>query len=217
VITVKSLFFCLALLLISGCSDKKEERAQKRDSVTETDIILPSVPKETNHTENNTTPLLPEVKTEEHVTVLTDINGTQQHLILESNRFILRESNADILLVTLFSTWCPPCRGQLPYFQTLQKKYPRRLNMLGVLVNDDANASQLKTFYDTYHIDYFVSVSSENRKITAHLVPALKLSQNFRLPLTILYKNHTYYTHYEGAVPAEMIDHDIHNALDAHP
>ena len=40
----------------------------------------------------------------------------------------------------------------------------------------------------------------------------LHLPQNFPIPLTVMYVDGKYFTHYEGSVPAEMIEYDIQQA-----
>jgi len=40
----------------------------------------------------------------------------------------------------------------------------------------------------------------------------LELPENFSIPLTVMYLNGEYFTHYEGSVPVEMIEYDIQQA-----
>jgi len=150
----------------------------------------------------------------ENTILLKSIDGETYNAVADDNHFTIHDIKYPIVLINFFSTWCPPCRGQIPYFEDLQKKYGKELFLTGILVNDDSNASELEKFYDTYHAHYFISNGGKNNELTEKVVEALKLDENFTLPLTVLYKNGEYYTHYEGAVPVEMIDHDIRTALE---
>ena len=208
-IKIKLLFLGIILLLATGCSDKKEKK-----TVSVTKIKEYNNPKEINISEQNSSNLTKISTMLESATILKSIKGETHGIVLDEDRFIINDIKAPVLLVSFFSTWCPPCRGQLPYFEDLKKKYRKDLFIAAILVNDEANATTLKTFYKKYHMDYFVSNDIENEYVSAKVAESLKIDANFILPLTVLYKNGHYYTHYEGMVPVEMIDHDIRMALD---
>ena len=44
------------------------------------------------------------------------------------------------------------------------------------------------------------------------LASTLDLPKNFPIPLTVIYVEGKYFTHYEGSVPVEMIEYDIQQA-----
>ena len=211
------LFLSLGLLLATGCSDKKEDNHATGKEVT---LPAPSQAQEYPATpeRNQTVPK----KTASEKTAkpeaeaypqLQSMTGTHYRYTIEGDRFKIHENHRPLLLINFFATWCPPCYGQIPYFEDLQKKYKEKLFVTGILVNDDSNSSSLKHFYKTYHADYFIADRGNNREITEQIIRMLHLEKNMILPLTILYKDGRYYTHYEGAVPIEMIDHDLEAAL----
>jgi len=203
VINIKPLLLSLILLFAAGCSDKKEKPVN---------ACVPS--KEVNCSERNESQISKISTMLEGSSILKSIKDETHGVMVDKNRFIINDVKQPIVLVNFFSTWCPPCRGQIPYFEDLRKKYKKELFVAGILVNDDANATKLEQFYTKYYIDYFVSNDIENEYVTAKVTEALKLDDNFTLPLTVLYKNGNYYTHYEGPVPVEMIDHDIRTAIE---
>jgi thiol-disulfide isomerase/thioredoxin len=213
VIRIKPLFLSIILLLATGCSDKKKEKSLPSKKIQASPDSKEKNNSEKNCSENNDSNCTKVSTMLKGTTILKSIKDETHSVILDENRFILNDVKKPIVLVNFFSTWCPPCRGQLPYFEDLQKKYKKDLFIVGILVNDDANATQLEKFYKKYHMGYFVSTNIENEYITTKAAKALELDENITLPLTILYKNGNYYTHYEGVVPVEMIDHDIHTAL----
>ena len=213
-IRIKPLFLSIILLLATGCSDKKEEKSLPVKKIQAYPDPKEQNISEQNCSENNGSNLTKISTMLESATILKSIKDETHGVMLDRDRFIVNDVKQPIVLVNFFSTWCPPCRGQLPYFENLQKKYRKDLFIAGILVNDDVNATQLEQFYKKYHMEYFVSNDIENEYVSAKVAEALKLDANFTLPLTVLYKNGDYYTHYEGVVPVEMIDHDIRMALD---
>ena len=93
------------------------------------------------------------------------------------------------------------------------KKYKKNLFVTGILVNDTIEETALKAFTLKYHANYFISNSKQNDAFASKVVKELQLPENFSIPLTVIYKDGNYYTHYEGAVPVEMIEHDLKNAM----
>ena len=205
-IKIKLLLLSAILLLIVGCSGKKNNETASIDTCAST--------KEVNCTELNKSKANGTVTIQGPPSILKSIKNTTYSVLVDRDHFIIKKVKQPIVLINFFSTWCPPCSGQIPYFEDLQKKYKSELFITGILVNDDANATALETFYAKYHMNYFVSNDAENKNVTSKVIEGLKLDANFTLPLTVLYKNGNYYTHYEGPVPVEMIDHDIKTALE---
>ena len=121
--------------------------------------------------------------------------------------------NQAVVIVNFFSTWCSPCSGEIPYLSDLQKKYKKKLFVAGILINDKQDDNTLKEFISKHHADYFISNSKHNDAFADKVVKELQLPENFSIPLTVIYKEGNYYTHYEGAVPVEMIDHYIQEAI----
>jgi len=209
VIKIKLLFFTIILLFSTGCSDKKEEKtvpAEKTIVPVDTKKEIDFHKSENNLSQDNTVP-----SNRIHIRSIEEENCT---IMAEAGHFQINHLKQPLVLVNFFSTWCPPCRGQIPYFEDLQKKYGQSLFIMGILVNDEQNNSTLETFSAKYHLHYFLSNDTNNTLLTTEVIHSLNLDTNFTLPLTVLYKNGNYYTHYEGAVPVEMIDHDIKTALE---
>jgi thiol-disulfide isomerase/thioredoxin len=208
VIKIKLLFFAIVLLFATGCSDRQEKKTiPEKQTVTSADINAESSTEVNESNLSETTTVPPTIR-------LKNLKDETCTIIAEAGHFQLQHHKQPLLLINFFSTWCPPCRGQIPYFEDLQKKYDQSLFIIGILVNDDQNISTLQTFSEKYHIGYFLSKDTNNTLLTDKVIHSLKLDENFTLPLTVLYKNGHYYTHYEGAVPVEMIDHDLKTALE---
>ena len=135
-----------------------------------------------------------------------DLQGRHHTLYIHGNEVYLDDQPAKSLMITLFSTWCPPCKGQLPYLDDIRSKHAENLTVLGFVVNDDIEEERLRTFLANHHVRFPVS---RNKEAAEGIIEALGISENYPLPLTALYHNGNYIIHYEGAVPPEMIEHDI--------
>jgi len=119
-----------------------------------------------------------------------------------------------IVMVNLSSTWCPPCRGEVPHLNSLQKKFKENLFILTALVHDNINDDELKKLIVSEKAHFFVSTNQdENEKFEKMIIKKLGINDNLKLPLMVLFNNGKYFTHYEGSMPEEMIESDIKQLL----
>lgn len=131
---------------------------------------------------------------------------------VSSQKVIFQDTTQPIVIVNLFATWCPPCIGEIPYLNDLQKKYKEKLFVVGILTHDSIMQDALDTFMAKNQINYFISNATDNDTFANQLAITLDLPENFSIPLTVMYVNGEYFTHYEGSVPVEMIEYDIEQA-----
>jgi thiol-disulfide isomerase/thioredoxin len=138
---------------------------------------------------------------------------TESHNVIVSNKNVIFQNTTEpIVIVNLFATWCPPCIGQIPYLNDLQKKYKTDLFVIGILTHDTIVQSELETFMAKNQVNYFISNGVNNDAYANLLANTLHLPNNFSIPLTVMYVKGEYFTHYEGSVPVEMIEYDIQEA-----
>ena len=213
---------CSALFFITGCEDKKVQ-----------DVIIPventtevlTVKKE----EKKQDPLeiQKEIETQKEIIreefsasptptdtfTLSNIQQNTHTVSIIDQKMTLQDIDQSIVILNFFNTWSAPSRGEIPYLADLQKKYKKNLFVTGILVNDTIEETALKAFTLKYHANYFISNHKQNDALFSTVIKALHLSKNVSLPLTVIYKDGDYYTHYEGAVPIEMIDHDIRQVI----
>ncbi len=161
--------------------------------------------------------VLPQVKSSVPKTsskVFTLINTkVQSHKVaISDQQVVFQDAKQPIVMVNLFATWCPPCIGEIPYLNDLQKKYKEELFVVGILTHDTITQDALGSFMAKNQINYFISNGTENDTFADHLATTLDLPKNFPIPLTVIYVKGEYFTHYEGAVPVEMIEYDIQQA-----
>ncbi len=137
----------------------------------------------------------------------------ESHNVTVSGQKVIFQNMAQpIVIINLFTTWCPPCIGEIPYLNDLQKKYQKELFVVGILTHDSIVQTDLETFIAKNQINYFISNGTHNDAFANLLATTLDLPKNFPIPLTVTYVEGKYFTHYEGSVPVEMIEYDIQQA-----
>jgi len=196
---------------MTGCEDKKSDLS-KEHVKTKTTKNATQKHKEDNQSENNSSKAQDLVEPK-YTYTLSDMNDTNHSITIENKYIEISNVSEPIIIINFFATWCPPCKGEIPYLVDLQKKYEGKLFIAGVLVNDTPDKEALESFLKTYDVNYFVSNSSQNNDLSKLAIAKLKLPKDLPLPLTILFKGGHYYSHYEGAVPVEMLEYDIKNAM----
>ena len=196
------LLFSIILLSFTACGEKKSKKSD-----------LP-VEHTTEFVTKETSPIKKGDVAKGDAFILKDIQESSYAISIENKKIYTDDIKQPIILINLFATWCPPCEGQIPYLSDIQKKYKKNLFVIGILVNDPIDTDDLQSFIIKNNVNYFISNSIENKNIATTLVRGLHLKANYPLPLTIVYKKGEYVNHYEGAIPIEMLNHDIQNLID---
>ena len=219
-----TLLSCFTLFSFTGCEDKKvqdplihventtevltqEDKNQSKEK--QEDVKTAGTKKDPSTDEASASASLIPTDT----IILKDIQQNTHTLGIKEQKIIFQDIDRSIVILNFFSTWCVPCRGEIPYLSDLQKKYKKDLFIAGILVNDVLYDHTLKSFISKHHANYFISNSKQNDALFAKVIEDLHLPENLSTPLTVIYKDGDYYTHYEGAVPVEMIDHDIEQVI----
>jgi len=82
---------------------------------------------------------------------LKDLNG---------NDFRLFNQAGKVIIVDFWATWCPPCRMEIPDFQSLYSKYSNQgLLLVGVSLDD--SSEPVKEFVKKYNVSYPVVMGNE--------------------------------------------------------
>lgn len=182
--------FVVVIFLLLACDDNKTK------------------PQTTNTREENTP---------RDTFILEDTAGKTYSLTLSNGKLLFHKSFQGIVLINLFSTWCNPCEGMSPYLSDLQKKYAKDVFIAGVPTHDLADKKAINSFIQKENLEYFISYAKDNEAFVLLLIESLQnlniiKDNNFSIPLTLMYVEGNYFTHYEGIVPIEMIDYDIQQA-----
>ena len=94
---------------------------------------------------------------------------------LDGKPVTLAGSKGKVVLVNFWATWCGPCRAEIPDLVELQKKYKDRLQILGLVVDDD-DLGAIKQFAARYGINYPVALATNDIRIQYGGIPALPTS-----------------------------------------
>lgn len=143
-----------------------------------------------------------------------NLKGQLNSLEIKNDIYNFKNIKQPIVIITIMSTWCPPCRGQIPHFSKLQHKFKENLFVMATLVHDDISKEKLNKFVIAQKMLFYLSVTQEeNLKFVNMITPKLGLNNDFPMPLTIVFVRGKYYTHYEGMIPEEMVESDINQLL----
>jgi len=131
---------------------------------------------------------------------------------ISNDKLILEDRKESIVLINIFSSWCKPCMGQIPYLAEIQKRQQEDLLIIGIDINDNKTEEELKNLFKSSGIRYFISTDLTNQKLVNRILKQLKLGSNFKIPLSIIYKNGKLYRYYQGTMPMEILNTEIKNA-----
>lgn len=74
----------------------------------------------------------------------------------------LSQFKGKVVILDFWATWCPPCRGEIPDFISLQKQYgPKGLQVVGVAL-DQEGADAVKPFVKEHGINYPIGLDPES-------------------------------------------------------
>jgi len=203
----KFYLFLIITVLFTACNN---ESSKKEEHI----YILNQEKNISKIDKNQTKTVIIEKITKEYTFKFEDLNRQTSIVKMIDDIYSFSNIEQPIVMITLFSTWCPPCRGQIPHLSNLQKKFKKHLFILGALVHDDIKNEALKKFIISEKVLFFISINQQdNLKFANMITPKLRLKDDFPMPLMILFFKGKYFTHYEGSMPEEMIESDIEQLL----
>lgn len=175
-----------ATFLILGCEDKKEQSQNLDENKSEV-VEQKTAPKDENIT-------------------LNLMSGEKLNLSVK-NASIKIQNNDKATLFVFFTTWCPPCRAEIPHLNNLSDKFTKDLNIVGILLEEKSN-DEINEFINKFKIKYEISNSQSNYDLEKAIGGVIGL------PFSILYKSDgSHAATYTGLVPEEMLESDILKAV----
>jgi hypothetical protein len=198
-------------MFLNGCNEKKE---QKHPPVPETVEETITLQNEMNHSaskeENQSIPKPSTIPVQRNnIYILSDQEHSHYNIQLEEDQLQIIDHSYPLILLNLFSTWSIPSQEQAYYLNQLQQRFKKDLLVIGILLHPDAQPDSLEKFMKENNATYFISNSSKNDHFAVQLLAPLHLPDMIPVPLTLVYHHGKLVKHYEGAVPIEMIEHDI--------
>lgn len=94
---------------------------------------------------------------------------------LDGNPVTLTGSKGKVILLNFWATWCGPCRAEIPDLVELQNKYKDRLQILGLVV-DDEDQDAIKKFVTEFRINYPIALANDDLRIQYGGIAALPTS-----------------------------------------
>ena len=94
---------------------------------------------------------------------------------LDGKPVTLADSHGKVILLNFWATWCGPCRAEIPDLIELQNKYKDRLQILGLVVDDD-DQDAIKEFVEKFGINYPVAIASNDIRFQYGGIAALPTS-----------------------------------------
>jgi len=94
---------------------------------------------------------------------------------LDGRPVTLAGSRGKVILLNFWATWCGPCRAEIPDLVELQNKYQDRLQILGLVVDDD-DQDAIKEFTEKFSINYPVAIATNEIRLQYGGIAALPTS-----------------------------------------
>ncbi len=140
---------------------------------------------------------------------LTTLSNKTIKLRFKDNGIDFKTYPKKVVILDVFTTWCPPCLESIPHLVELQKKYKDSLQVIGILHEDNIRKSIVLKFKKEHHINYPITVGKNNFVLTN------TWGGVSGYPTIIIFdKNGDYFNHYNGSPPLEMLQSDIKKILE---
>ena len=94
---------------------------------------------------------------------------------LDGKSVTLADSKGKVILLNFWATWCGPCRAEIPDLVELQNKYKDRLQILGLVVDDD-DEDAIQDFVAKFGINYPVAIAGDDIRMQYGGIAALPTS-----------------------------------------
>lgn len=91
---------------------------------------------------------------------------------LDGKDLDLEAYRGKVILLNFWATWCGPCREELPGLISLQNRYKDRLQIIGLVVDDD-DEKEIRSVVETEGINYPVALADSETRFAYGGIAAL--------------------------------------------
>lgn len=100
-----------------------------------------------------------------------------QVTLLDGKTVRLRDLRGKVVALDFWATWCGPCRPTMKTLQALQEKYGGRLAVVGVSLDDETTADQIRPTLQRLGVTYRIAASYDQTQAvkSAYRVPGAGL------------------------------------------
>ena len=91
---------------------------------------------------------------------------------LAGKELTLEASRGKVILLNFWATWCGPCREEIPELIALQNRYKDRLQIIGLVVDDD-DENEIRNVIKTEGINYPVALADSETRFAYGGIAAL--------------------------------------------
>jgi thiol-disulfide isomerase/thioredoxin len=94
---------------------------------------------------------------------------------LDGKPISIAAARGKIILLNFWASWCGPCRAEVPDLVELQERYKDRLQVIGLVVDDD-DMDAIHQFVKDFGINYPVGIAPVELRVQYGGIPALPTS-----------------------------------------
>lgn len=201
----------LILLMLSGCDEKNQGHTPLHTADTPTQQPAHNWAKQAEANRSEPTKTDNGTRSDKGYTLSNDRNDTRTISVV-NGQVGISESNATVTLLYFFTPDSQACRAEAAYFPDLKKRFRETLEIIGIVLHPTKYETALSAFVEDVNASFFISDAATNMPFAEKVFERFSFDSAYPVPITILYRNGEFYRYYEGAVPVEMLEHDI-NAI----
>ena len=140
---------------------------------------------------------------------LKNLNENLINLKLDNEKIIFKDYQNKIVLLNFFTTWCPPCKAEIPTLIKLQNDYKNDFVIVSILLEEMKTNEQIKAFAKEFNINYEIVNAPEGIDVAKNLGGIKSIPTMF-----LIDRNGNTFQKYVGIVPYEMMEIDIKKVLE---
>lgn len=127
--------------------------------------------------------------------MIIDINGISKFKGYENK----------VILLIFFTTWLPPFKSYIPYYNDLRKKYKDNFEIIALTIESNKNKNDIQLFIKKHNIKFPIKYNGKLNNNNFNNLSSLNKKGN--IPFSILFNSDgKYNSHYIGKVEKEKLD-----------